>query len=49
MPYPTQATIAVLHGRMAVYTSAGAGELIATDLYASNGIVHTIDSSIPPW
>eukprot|EP00091_Calanus_sinicus_P023287 TRINITY_DN7783_c0_g1_i1.p1 TRINITY_DN7783_c0_g1~~TRINITY_DN7783_c0_g1_i1.p1 ORF type:complete len:130 (-),score=25.74 TRINITY_DN7783_c0_g1_i1:92-481(-) len=36
-------TIAVLSGRIAVYSSRGAAEVTATDSYASNGIVHSID------
>merc|ERR1712050_119076 len=39
-------TIAVLTGRIAVYSSQGAAEVISTDTYAANGIVHTIDAII---
>jgi len=39
-------TIAVLSGRIAVYSAAGAAEVTSTDSYAANGIVHTIDAII---
>ena len=36
-------TMQVLLGRVAIYTSAGAAEVLDTDFYTSNGIVHVID------
>ena len=39
-----QLTIAVLSGRIAVYSCNGAAEVIGTDSYAANGIVHTVDA-----
>jgi len=39
-------TIAVLSGRIAVYSSSGAAEVISTDSYAPNGIVHSVDAII---
>merc|ERR1712066_193424 len=38
-----KATIAVLLGRVAIYTSAGAAEVLDTDIYTSNGIIHVVD------
>jgi len=39
-------TIAVISGRIAVYSCSGAAEVIGTDNYAANGIVHTVDAVI---
>ena len=41
-----QLTIALLSGRIAVYSSSGAAEVIGTDSYADNGIVHSINALI---
>ena len=41
-----QLTIVAINGRLAVYSSKGAAEIVSTDLYASNGIVHSIDTLI---
>ena len=41
-----QLTIVSINGRLAVYSSKGAAEIISTDLYAANGIVHSIDTLI---
>ena len=41
-----QLTIVAINGRLAVYSCKGAAEVISTDFYASNGIVHSIDSLI---
>ena len=39
-------TIVAINGRLAIYSSKGAAEIISTDIYASNGIVHSIDTLI---
>ena len=36
-------SVQVLAGRVAIYTSAGAAEVLDTDIYTSNGIVHVIE------
>ena len=41
-----QLTIVAINGRLAVYSSKGAAEIISTDLYAANGIVHSVDTLI---
>ena len=41
-----QLTIARLSGRIALYNCRGAAEVIEADLFAGNGIVHTIDTII---
>jgi len=39
-------TIAALGGWIKVFSSRGSAEIISTDIYASNGIVHTLDTVI---
>ena len=36
-------SVQVLLGRVAIYTSAGAAEVLDTDIYTSNGIIHVIE------
>merc|ERR1739838_1150110 len=39
-------TIVVLNGWIGLYSSRGAAEIVSTDSYAANGIVHAVDAVI---
>ena len=41
-----QLTIVVLNGWIGLYSSRGAAEIVSTDSYAANGIVHAVDAVI---